>query len=828
MANKIIPNLIIGLLLVNTLNAQQQIGVKGEVDNLFNRAFNQNSSRSNHTRRMNTDHEWQFGFNIGASLGLQSNEASLFRGNGLYTSIKGEHFWGAIGLGVNMGIINCELNTSAINKFMIDRKIPQGSTIRTSPSQNSFLMVGPSFRFGNLVQVIASVNGGLLMNQGGSLFIGQQGAVNSIYRFDAGSKNIFPGLNGAFSVSYRLNGTSSLMLHADYLYSSSSVRLFDPQQGIDIPVEQKRNFQSVNTGISFVKTFGSKSTRNSSMDLGSDIRPNGRLKHRRGNSDDYFGSIVDPQNSRLKTKTKSNQSNDRLTQNCGPVTIKTQLPDGRIEEKVFSCLSDAMRYENKYQDIPPRTSANRTPNEIYPDKADTASLYSHTIYGRIFSVPVNNDIITNISGSGGGAAAASYAATGKIYKPGFQTNFYAREKANSSYRLIFSEAIGTEAVRDSTLGKLQNISKGAGNENPLNKSTLSGDFNSDTFDDFAEVQLIDRKSGAVVASTRTNENGEYWFANLPNGDYVVTIVAAWISKKGYDYYMAATQKKISIAGQISVPAETWQHIIQVDGEQFVQYMPLYSDDADGDGGNDLIVGSPDFRYVNSFGSFSNSASNIQVARPGNPIGGLNIKGGKNPGGGSIGSRITNSSGEFEFRNLTAGDYRFTASLQYILNDITDIDLTNQGAEVYSSGGVKIVASHNSQSLKTGSYTPIKDNGPKVTVSQNSQSLRLGLTEMNSHLDILQAQLNQETDPGQNANVQIVHDQLLKIKSLIDMVQTEITRNRNFEVAKKLEELNNAIQSFQELINKMGGRYIAIFNTIKVKHETVKNSIQNIR
>lgn len=45
---------------------------------------------------------------------------------------------------------------------------------------------------------------------------------------------------------------------------------------------------------------------------------------------------------------------------------------------------------------------------------------------------------------------------------------------------------------------------------------------------------------------------------------------------------------------------------------------------------------------------------------GNPIGGIVVKGGKNPGG-SL-NVVTNSNGEVEINNATAGDYKFVVSL----------------------------------------------------------------------------------------------------------------------------------------------------------------------
>jgi hypothetical protein len=58
--------------------------------------------------------------------------------------------------------------------------------------------------------------------------------------------------------------------------------------------------------------------------------------------------------------------------------------------------------------------------------------------------------------------------------------------------------------------------------------------------------------------------------------------------------------------------------------------------------------------------------NNDITAPGNPIGGIIIKGGKNPGGQLFAQTVTNASGDYFFNNLPAGDY-------FILVDIPGLD-----------------------------------------------------------------------------------------------------------------------------------------------------------
>ncbi len=578
-------------------------------------SFNQNSARSNRSGIMNNGNDWQFGINSGASLGINSKESSLFRGNGFATGLTGQYFFGAMGLGVNGGFINSKLNTSAIHQFIVDRKFPQTSTISTSTAQNAFLLVGPSLRLGQRAQFIAAIKGGVFFNQSGGLTIGQQGAVRPLYRFDAGDQSVSPGLNGSLSFSYPVTQTSAIQLYGDFLQSSSSVQLYDPQQGIDIPVEQKRKFQTVNAGISFIKTFNVKSPRDAGSGMATGRRQqqaetdadnnNNRVQKTRTKSNnsndrvhgdphvDEATSIIDPENKRVvKTKTKSNQSNDRtINESCGPVTTKTTHPDGTVEEQTFSCPADAANYRLKIDSkMPNRISMNvtvpkQTQGATFGEKVNQGlhAAGSHLVSGKILrnsSESGATGIVTNRM-HGSGAAAASYASTGMVVSPGVQTNLYVREAGSGQssgrrekgsgmatgrrqYQPLFSDGQLQGEVCNPCMAVVNNPlyeEKGGGGHNPLFQNKQTADDDCDGAAEGFTIYLIDRATGASVANTKTNKCGEYWFANVPNGNYTIEISGSFLSKKGYDYYKAQSNMKVDIAGEVTVPNEQWQHVV---------------------------------------------------------------------------------------------------------------------------------------------------------------------------------------------------------------------------------------------------------------------------
>lgn len=85
----------------------------------------------------------------------------------------------------------------------------------------------------------------------------------------------------------------------------------------------------------------------------------------------------------------------------------------------------------------------------------------------------------------------------------------------------------------------------------------------------------------------------------------------------------------------------------------VKGLAVSAGDLDGDGKAELLVG----------GALPGGSVISSAMRPGNPIGGISIKGGKNPGGNFQGQR-TNASGEFEFTDWAPGNYRIEAELTY--------------------------------------------------------------------------------------------------------------------------------------------------------------------
>ncbi|HRD44302.1 MAG TPA: carboxypeptidase-like regulatory domain-containing protein, partial [Ferruginibacter sp.] len=169
----------------------------------------------------------------------------------------------------------------------------------------------------------------------------------------------------------------------------------------------------------------------------------------------------------------------------------------------------------------------------------------------------------------GGAVSSSYAAGikgngGFSGGPGsvlieIKANGSAKSASNKQNQLVYSD--DTNSTLENADIAVNPLYQSTGNthENPLfkgNSKSISsgvGDIDSDGIPELM-VSLIDPVNGAVLASTKTEANGDFFFANLPTGAYAVKVEGVVTQKKGYE---VSIKKKLDIAGQIVNCDESW-------------------------------------------------------------------------------------------------------------------------------------------------------------------------------------------------------------------------------------------------------------------------------
>jgi hypothetical protein len=207
-----------------------------------------------------------------------------------------------------------------------------------------------------------------------------------------------------------------------------------------------------------------------------------------------------------------------------------------------------------------------------------------------------------------------------------------------------------------------------------------------------DIYLLDAETNSIVAKTTTESCGDFWFANVPEGNYILKVAGTLTVMKKFDLTINGTTKQ-DIAGELLGAADSWtlDYTIQRDSISNLANadasayratikraksnvsnnrsssgdndddgiwsprsnrvsLPMVVADLDGDGKAESLVG----------GMMPGGAV-ISAARiAGTPIGGIIVKGGKNPGG-ALRTTQTNSYGEFEFTDLEPDTYTFTTS-----------------------------------------------------------------------------------------------------------------------------------------------------------------------
>ncbi len=132
-----------------------------------------------------------------------------------------------------------------------------------------------------------------------------------------------------------------------------------------------------------------------------------------------------------------------------------------------------------------------------------------------------------------------------------------------------------------------------------------------------------KNPGGNLITTTTNEKGEFGFVAAEAGNYQFSLL---MPAEAQDFNTTRSNRE---RGQLAAGSGTA-----------------------GASANPVKAEAQDFNTTRN-----NKERGQLVAAPGNPIGGIIVKGGKNPGGNLI-SVTTNANGEVTFENLAAGSYLF--------------------------------------------------------------------------------------------------------------------------------------------------------------------------
>ena len=237
----------------------------------------------------------------------------------------------------------------------------------------------------------------------------------------------------------------------------------------------------------------------------------------------------------------------------------------------------------------------------------------------------------------------------------------------------------------------------------------------------------------------------------------------------------------------------------------IKEMPVFASAPEGDGSAKVLVGSTHANKV-----YSGATAGGSAAMAGEPIPGINVKLGKNPGGSSLQTTQSNSNGAFEFTNLQKGNYILTTNTYYYIDDQTLVtvgDVEDQD-RAYRKGW--------DGTVKGGSKT--QDH----SLSKTNETGDAGFVETdNASMNFL-ASLN-ELDELLNADKTSPAKALLNAKDESQKLRDLMRDSGNLGAAadKRFAQLINAIKP-------LGSSYNPISLVLKTKHDTAKNSVGNIR
>ncbi len=295
------------------------------------RAFNQNASRSNHSR-INLTISPVFSSPVKGG----SDDTLLFRSSGAGLQMGLDYKIGKAGIGFITGFTSTGNNTAAVNQFMKKSGLGSGqTTISKSRQQQTYLLLGPSASIGKEIQLEGHFKAGLFLNNAGNTGI-HRGLQETLYRTESTDKNAAFGFITGIKLRYNLGASPwSLAVGADYLQTRTQVNSYDIRYGQQSVVLQ----QQIKDLLGHISISYTLPARRPTV---SNITRNG------------FHSVA-------------------ATAGCGIVVQRTTLADGTVKEMYFACPEDAAAYNAlaKTPDDQPQLRAQNN-NTVRSNRTDNA------------------------------------------------------------------------------------------------------------------------------------------------------------------------------------------------------------------------------------------------------------------------------------------------------------------------------------------------------------------------------------------------------------------------------------------------------------------------
>lgn len=542
------------------------------------KAYNQNNARSSHARMMGSGFDFQLTPQYGMAMNGGKIDSLLFRGNGPGFKMDAGYSFGDFGFSFTSGFVSSQSDRTKINEFLTRNGIPMDQMIINTGSQQSmYVLLGPNASFGNKVRAALHAKGGLFINNGGFVNIKRQGAVNSAYRNEPSSKSIYPGFITGVNIDYHLTDLFTIGFGTDYLNTKAEVVNYDIRRGGGIEgIKLSKNISNLMAGINIKYNIRSPRDVSTGLATGRQLgKPKYEdIKARESNTGLATGKTTAQFNPKeLSVDKKSDQS-------CGPVTIKRSFGDGSTEEMTFSCPDDAVNYAQRTRDFTERpvwTSSNPARTFVAPHVLEKNEMVQRDVAARNMLVgkvtwittQAGSGIVTNKMFRGGGIRMnESQSRTTPNNSFGTLVRLTAREQGSGmatgkrQHEPVFIEGQGQVCNPCLVIVNNPLYESGTQGNNPMyeNKARINNENKADLSPGIEglTISLVDISTNGVVATTQTEKNGDFFFANVPDGAYVVQLNGNLLSKKGYDVYVPS---KMEVEGDITWSGESVQLVL---------------------------------------------------------------------------------------------------------------------------------------------------------------------------------------------------------------------------------------------------------------------------
>jgi hypothetical protein len=497
--------------------------------------------------------------------------------------------------------------------------------------------------------------------------------------------------------------------------------------------------------------------------------------------------------------------------------------------------------------------------------------------------------VGNLAGAGGGAAAASYAATGMVINPNTQgvvSAIFAREAGSGiatgrrQYQPVFID--GQENVCTDCLAKVQSNpyfkDNGMAGEMPLEKKGVDNDCDGV---EGLTVSLVNEQTGAEVASVKTARCGDFFFENLPKASYIVKFGGEFLLKNSYDIALDKNGT-YDIAGELLSGNNHWTIKLNTgltenpNGGEKVN-AGLHA------AGGALSQGASLLGGALPGGAVISAA--VSGYSPGDPIPGLDVKLLKESSDRENTSK-TNDKGQFEFTGLSQGNYTLSSTFHFNIDGSIPVSLwlSKKGYDYYKAQSDmnkttdeppiketeenKPKNNENAKEKKGLNAVNVKTNksdaGAKDTSDETQRKGWDGTVKGGNRIETLEQDGSEKLDKSALTtaiiNLQDFKNSLADVDKLkqkdkqqsiasskitpqINNVRNRISQLENSlknlglmgkttpalnDLDAKLNAMDNDFFSLLENLGQMGDQYSSISNVLKTKHDTAKNSVGNIR